>query len=255
MKTFQLTSILLISLSIISGCKKTSVNPATDPASSAAKTTYTGYLAKFIKPANFVSGVNNPYFPLTPGDTFYYQVIAVEDGDTTVQDVTISVTNDTYVIQGIACMVVHDQVKEDNVITEDTYDWYAQDIFGTVWYFGESTQALQDDGTWSTEGSFESGVDGAMAGFIMPYDPGHFIGDKYRQEHYEGHAEDNATVISTDETVTIGLGTFTHCVKTEETTPLEPGVKENKWYAPGVGQIKSSITIGADEQEELIGTN
>lgn len=202
-----------------------------------------------------MSGITNQYFPLTPGDSFFYEVISVDAGDSTVEHVTIAVTSDIKVITGISCEVIHDVVITNDTITEDTYDWYAQDIYGNVWYFGEDTKKLRDDGTYSSEGSFQNGVDGAVAGIIMPGNPDKYIGETYRQEHYVGHAQDKGTILSTDETVTIGLGTFTNCVKTLETTPLDPGVDEYKWYAPGLGHIKSVIEVGGDEQEELVGTN
>jgi hypothetical protein len=35
-------------------------------------------------------------------------------------------------------------------------------------------------------------------------------------------------------------GTFKQVLRTEETTPLEPGEKEYKLYAPGVGLIQDN---------------
>ncbi|HYV94532.1 MAG TPA: hypothetical protein VE978_22355 [Chitinophagales bacterium] len=254
MKTKHITPFMLSSMIILFGCTKNNLTPVVTMNSGNGiieeKT-----VKQIIKPENFVLGITNQYFPLTPGDTLYYQTVSVEDGDSIFEDITIAVTSDIKVITGINCTVVHDVATEDGEITEDTYDWYAQDIYGNVWYFGEYTQALQDDGSWSTEGSFENGVDGAVAGIIMPGNPHQFIGQTYRQEHYVGHAQDKATILSTDETVTIGYGTFTNCVKTLETTPLEPGVEENKWYAPGIGEIKASIEVEGDEHEELTGKN
>lgn len=257
MKSIQLAALLLIVMNMMTSCTKNNWVPtATAPDTFLpSEKTGNGPISKFITPENFVAGITNPYFPLTPGDTFYYKTVGVDKGDSVFEDVTIAVTSDTKMIQGITCMVVHDQVKTNNIVTEDTYDWFAQDIYGTVWYFGEDTKSLQEDGSWSTEGSFESGVDGALAGFIMPAKPEKAIGDTYRQEFSTGQAEDKATILSTNETVTIGLGTYTKCVETVETTVLDPGVKENKWYAPGIGEIKASFTIGGDEQEELIGKN
>ena len=40
------------------------------------------------------------------------------------------------------------------------------------------------------------------------------------------------------ETVETPAGNFKNCLKTEETTPLEPDNTEYKYYAPGVGLVK-----------------
>ncbi|MGA1826502.1 MAG: hypothetical protein ACMUIP_17755 [bacterium] len=37
----------------------------------------------------------------------------------------------------MSCVVVCDLAEEDGIVIEDTEDWYAQDIQGNVWYFGE----------------------------------------------------------------------------------------------------------------------
>jgi hypothetical protein len=64
--------------------------------------------------------------------------------------------------------VVHDQVSRDG---EDTYDWYAQDKDGNVWYFGEDTKEFEGGQVVSTEGSWEAGKDGALPGIVMEADP------------------------------------------------------------------------------------
>jgi len=100
---------------------------------------------------------------------------------------------------------------------EITYDWYAQDDDGNIWYMGEDTFS---DG--SSEGSFTAGCDGAEAGIVMLGDPGN--GDFYRQEFYAEEAEDwgkVTTFIDTDELV---------CLKTKEWSPLETGHIEHKFY-------------------------
>ena len=86
------------------------------------------------------------------------------------------VTSDTKLILGVPCTVVHDVVKVNGKITEDTYDWYAQDKHGNVWYFGEDTKSY-DNGHVSTEGSWEAGVDGAKPGIIMFANPDAHIGE------------------------------------------------------------------------------
>jgi hypothetical protein len=253
MKTIQFAVLMLITMGMMVGCQKNNYSPAIDPVNSSIETAdKLGRDEVTIKPENFVDGINNPYFPLTPGDTFYYHAYSVDNGDTTFEESYVAVTNDIKIIEGVSCEVIHDVVMQNGIVTEDTYDWYAQDERGNVWYFGEDTKKLLPDGTWSTEGSWEYGVDGAVAGIIMPGDPEKYLGVTYRQEWYVGHAQDKAKVLSTNETVITDFGTFTNCVMTEEFTPLDPGVIGMKWYAPGIGQVKSKTTIGGNEHQRLV---
>lgn len=183
----------------------------------------------FVDPAQIGQSVTpNPYFPLVRGTTWIYK-----DKDETE---TVSVTGKTKVILGVTCAVIRDVVKEDGGVTENTVDWYAQDVQGNVWYFGESTQELEDGIIVTTAGSFIAGVDGAKPGLIMKAHPA--IGDVYRQEFSLNNAEDAAKVLSLTGSTTVPAASCDHtCLVTKDFTPLEPGVFERKFYAPGVGSI------------------
>jgi hypothetical protein len=198
-----------------------------------------------IDPANFVAKIDNPFFPLVPGTTFIYEGQTSEG----LSRDEFAVTHNTRVIDGVTCVEVHDSVFTDGVLTEDTLDWFAQDKDGNVWYFGENTAELEDGLISTIDGSFMGGVDGDKPGIIMKAHPA--IGDFYRQEFSLGNAEDEAETISLEASVTVPYGTFNHCLKSEETTPLEPDLVEDKFYAPGVGNV---LTIDGDtgERDELI---
>jgi len=200
-----------------------------------------------IDPNNFVDVVDNPYFPLEQGTTYIYQ--GETDGVPT-RDVMI-VTSDTKVILGVTTIVVRDQAYDDGVLVEDTFDWYAQDVDGNVWYFGEDTKELDENGNViSTEGSWEAGVDGAEPGIIMEANPKK--GDKYRQELAPDVAEDMAQVIGFEDSFCVPYGCFEDVLVTKEWTPLEKGVVENKYYAKGVGFLSAVMVKGGDEQTELV---
>ncbi len=198
-----------------------------------------------IDPANFVEVVDNVYFPLSPGSRWVYE----GESDGVAERIEVEVLDERRDIMGISAVVVHDTVYVAGELAEDTYDWYAQDTDGNVWYLGEATQEF-DDGEVSDAGSWEYGVDGALPGIVMLASP--TIGDAYRQEYYAGEAEDMGEVIEVGATVTIGLGEYTDVVVTEDWTPLEPDVIENKSYAPGIGVIHETDVAGGDETVELV---
>jgi hypothetical protein len=184
-----------------------------------------------IDPANFVSMVDNPYFPLQPGTTFIYEG-QMPDG---FERDEFAVTHNTRVILGVTCVEIHDSVFTDGALTEDTLDWYAQDREGNVWYFGENTQELEDGLITTIAGTFMAGVNGDKPGIIMKAHPA--VGDFYRQEFSLNNAEDFARTLSLNEVVRVPVGSFNHCLKSEERSPLEPDVLEDKFYAPGLGSI------------------
>lgn len=195
-----------------------------------------------IDPAMFVSGVDNPFFPMVRGSMFVF------DGD---EHVEVNVEVGGKEILGVYTTIVRDQVFVDGQLAEDTRDWYAQDAQGNVWYFGEETAEYENGQVTSTAGSWEAGVDGAQPGIVMLADPQ--AGDTYRQEFLAGEAEDLAEVIATTGTIASAAGSWsgTDVLVTEEWTPLEPDVRERKTYARGVGVVETRTIKGGDEVTTL----
>jgi len=199
-----------------------------------------------INPADFVSEIDNPYFPLTPGKVFVYE--GVKEGANERNEVFV--THQTKEILGVTCRVVKDRVWVDTSLAEETYDWYAQDKEGNVWYFGEIALEYQNGVIVSTEGSWEAGVDDAKPGIVMEAHPK--IGDTYRQEYLPDVAEDMAQVLGLTDSVTVDYGHFENCLKTKEWTRLSEGVVENKYYATGVGNIRTIMVQGGSDHSELV---
>jgi hypothetical protein len=199
-----------------------------------------------INPDNFVEAIDNPYFPLIPGTTFVYEG---ESEDETIRD-EVYVTNETRVVMGVNTIVVRDREFVDGELEEETFDWYAQDREGNVWYFGEDSREYEDGEVVSSAGSWEAGVNGAQPGILIEGNPQ--VGDTYRQEYLAGEAEDMAEVISLNESVSVDYGSFENCLKTKEWTPLEPGIEENKYYAAGTGLVLEMTVKGGSERLELV---
>jgi hypothetical protein len=150
-------------------------------------------------------------------------------------------------IDGVETRVIHDTLYVKGKVSEVTDDWFAQDNEGNVWYFGEFTTDIESG---SHEGSWEAGVHGAKPGIIMESQPK--VGDTYNQEVAKGVAEDKATVLSLNKSICVPYGCFSHVLETKEFTPLEPGVVDHKFYAPGVGDIKEVTVKGGSEELHLV---
>jgi hypothetical protein len=196
-----------------------------------------------LRSDDFDTVVDNPYWPLLPGASWVFEGAG--------EYVEVTVLEETRVIMGIVAVVVRDTVRDGAAsadVVEDTYDWYAQDKDGNVWYLGEDTREYEGGVVVSTEGSWEAGVDGAQPGIVMHAaqpDPG----EPYRQEYLACEAEDFAEIVSETEAVSVPFGDFDDCIKTREYTPLEPSVNEYKYYCAGVGLVLEEDAETGDRVE------
>lgn len=199
-----------------------------------------------IDPTNFVKNVNNKYFTLIPGRTLVYEG-STDEGT---ERIEVTVLKETKKVMGVEAMVIWDRVWLNGELVEDTKDWFAQDNKGNVWYFGEDSKEYENGKVKNTKGSWEAGVDGARPGIVMKADPK--VGDKYRQEYYEGEAEDMGEVLAVRETITAPYGKFDNCLKTKDWSPLEPGAVEHKYYSPDIGGMVLEKAVDSDEKVELV---
>lgn len=196
-----------------------------------------------VNPEDFVTRIDNPYYPLTPDISYHYD-------ETTDRIDEVAVTHETRIIQGVACRLVRERSISNGVLSEESLGWFAQDKAGTVWKFGEDTRDFDENGVViSTAGSWEAGVSNAQPGIAMPAHPQ--LNETYSKELAPGVAEEMATVLSLDTETTVTFGTFTHCLLTRNFSPLSPGEVENKYYAPGIGLILSVMVEGGSERFEL----
>ena len=199
-----------------------------------------------VDPADFTNPQPNPYFPLEPGTVTILR--GSEDGERLLNKTRI--TSSTKVILGVRTTVVSDVLYAGGVLQEKTTDWYAPDNSGNVWYFGERTAVYNKKGqVVSREGSWQAGVDGAVAGTIMPANPGPT--DAYRQEVYKGHAEDQAWIVARHQ-VAVPFRKVAEAIRSYEWTRLEPGVVSLKLYGPGLGIIREKDVSGGNELLELV---
>ena len=199
-------------------------------------------------PVLFEHPQQNPFYPLTPG---LVTRLRGTDGDEHFRQL-VRVTHATRTVAGVETTVVRDVVRRpDGSLAEATDDWYAADQDGNVWYFGEDTATYDENGeVESREGSWEAGVDGAVAGIIMPAGPR--PSTAAYMELAKGEAEDQAWVVQRLPSVRTPGGTYDHVVRTLEWTRLEPDVVSMKFYARGLGIVLERDLSGGDEHFWLV---
>jgi hypothetical protein len=207
----------------------------------------TGTYAPVLDRDDFTADVDNPWFPLRPGETRVS--VGRKDGKHAVD--AFHVSPRVVTVDGVPTRVIEDRLYLNGALTERTRDYYSQDECGNVWYFGEDTAELDAHGRVdNTEGTWRSATHGAQPGVYMQADPQ--VGRRFRQEWAPGAALDTYRALSLHASVTVPAGSFTGALRTEETTALEPGAVDAKYYAHGLGQVAESAVRGGDEVLRLV---
>jgi hypothetical protein len=183
---------------------------------------------------NFVSTGKNTYFILEPG----YQLVFEGEEDGQKMELVITVTNETKKIGNVETRVLEEKETADGKLTEVSKNYFAMDkTTKNIYYFGEDVDVYKDGKVTSHEGSWLAGVDGAKYGLMMPGTPKE--GDRYYQE-VAPKAKDRAEIQSLTEKVKTPAGKFENCLKSKETSGVDPKEKSTKYYAPGVGMVRDS---------------
>ena len=197
-----------------------------------------------ISAADFVQVVDNPYFPLIPGTRWVYAGKLANGGT---ERIELEILHETYMVNGVAATVLHDTVYQADQLVEETFDWFAQDKAGNVWYLGEAVDNYENGQLVDHHGSWEWGVDGALPGVNMWANPAARLDQIYYQEYYAGAAEDQGQLLSASEQLTVPAGVFTDVVQTYDFSALDPNLQEHKFFAPGVGNIKELDLLTGEE--------
>lgn len=186
-----------------------------------------------LEDCTFSSTGSNRYFILEPG----YRLV-LEDKKEDVE-LIITVLDQTKTIDGIETRIVEENESKNDELVEISQNYFAICTENnSVFYFGEDVNIYQNGQVTNHDGSWIHGEDDAKAGLMMPGLA--LLGSKFYQEVAIDVALDRAVIQSLDEKVKTHAGTFGDSLKTKETTPLEPSAKDFKWYAPGIGLVKSN---------------
>jgi hypothetical protein len=191
-----------------------------------------------VGPADLSTVGRNTYFILEPG---YQLTLEGREGGKAIR-LVVSILTDTKVVGGFETRVLEERETSDGKLSEVSRNYVAIDRkTGDVYYFGEDVDVYAGGKVVSHEGAWLHGASGARFGLMMPGKPK--VGQRYYQEIAPKVAMDRAEVVSLTDRLTTPAGAFENCLRTQETTPLEPRDKEFKIHAPGVGLVKDGSLI------------
>ena len=241
---------------------------AATSASEAAKKRGERFTADFrLEDCTFVtddeeSPGGNPLFPLVPGnqtvledDEVHLEITTcLDDGSNCSRfDGTPVPGLFTVALAGIETRVVEERESEDGELVEISHNFFARCLEnGSVFYFGENVEDIEDGEVVGGGGEWQAGVGNAMPGVIMPGI--YLLGSRYFQEIAPGVAMDrgeNTRMNLEVEVDLVGSGEteLEGCVEVIETSPLDrKGSQSEKLYCPGIGLV-------FDDGAELIDKN
>ena len=205
---------------------------ASSPAGGAqAAASAAGWISEFaVDPSELATSGRNPFFILEAGHQSILESGAVR--------LVITVLDQIKRVAGVDTRVVEERETKNGAPVEVSRNYFAISArTHAVYYFGEDVDMYSGGKIKSHEGSWQAGVNGARYGLAMPEEP-LAVKRRYYQELAPKIAMDRAEIVSVTETVKTPAGEFTRCLKVEETTPLEPGQKEYKYYARGIGLVQ-----------------
>ncbi len=195
-----------------------------------------------IDPANFSNTITNAWLPLTPGTVLSYE----GNMEGRPASLIVTVTDKAKEIAGVKCLIVEELVSRADTPIDRTIAYYAQDLAGNVWYFGEDVQELDKSGKVVNSEGWKTGVDGAIPSLVMEATPteGHTLINIYTNDHSE--------VVSLAKAVKTPAGNYPGALQTKEWTPDEPDVLVNKYYVQGIGLVRDVVIEGDPEEFVLV---
>jgi hypothetical protein len=230
--------------------------------------------------------LTNPWLPLPEGSQYVH--VAETDDECIVSVLDVLPPDDlaTTEIKGVKVRTLWDRefiaegecpddlsaIKASEPV-ESTFDWYAQDVAGNIWYFGEHSVATDHaecdhptagidpvillegclDGSWEAGKDIWAGVadPDVQEGIIMLADPQK--GQFYFQEFWEGEAEDMGKILNFKAVDSDFLGQLDNCVVIKEWVPLSPGSVEHKYFCYGRGLVQvAGVSGGKTEWTYLV---
>jgi hypothetical protein len=196
------------------------------------------------------AAIDNTYFSLTDSKRRVFRGEKEEDGVVASERFEFTALGPGPTILSVQTTTRRDRAFKNDVLMEDTFDYFAQDTAGNVWYFGEDVTNYRYDNAGNLIGTdsasaWRAGVNGALPGFIMPADL--TLGFNYLQEFAAADkALDQGTTIAIGKLISIGIGDYSNVLQVLETSELIPDLREFKYYAPGQGLILVEEGLDAD---------
>jgi hypothetical protein len=201
---------------------------------------------------NHSTAITNQWFPLRPGAQFVYRGTITSDGKRVDHRVVFTVTDLTKVIDGVRNVVLYDLDYNAGQLAEAELAFHAQDDDGNVWNMGEYPEEYEHGKFSGAPDTWITGLAGARAGVIMRAAP-----RTGTSSYLQGWApaidfNDTAKVLRVGQRTCVPAKCYQNVLVTDEWSPDEPDAHQQKFYAPGVGNIRAEFAGSEEKEKEVL---
>jgi hypothetical protein len=196
--------------------------------------------------------VDNKWFPLRPGTQLWFRGSTREDGRRVVHRQVFTVTDLTKVVAGVRTVIMWDRDYSEGELVEAELAFFAQDNGGNVWHLGEYPEEYEN-GKFVKAPAWLAGLKGAKPGIEMRTKP-----RRGTPSYSQGYAPppinwvDNGKVHRTGIQTCVPAGCYRDVVVTREFETGKPDAFQEKYYAPGLGNIRTGWAGAKDVDKEVL---
>jgi hypothetical protein len=189
---------------------------------------------------NPVAGANK-WLPLKPGTQWVRQGFVNVGTRRLPHQVVTTVTDVSKQVDGVRTVAVVDQDTNGGQIAEQSIDWVAQDKLGNIWYLGSYTESYSGGQFVTASDAWLAGINGAKPGILMQANPQTGT-PPYSEDTVPGIETATAQVAKTGQSQCVPFKCYKDVLAVQEGG-------EYKYYAPGVGQIRTAPQAAGGKQE------
>jgi hypothetical protein len=255
---FVAAALLVLATSACSG-SETSSDATTGTQTAAGTTTKSVITAREISADDFdlslfddgSTTIDNEWFPLKPGTQWVWKGSTQEEEGRVPHSIVFTVTDLTKVINGVRAVVGWDRDFSDGELVETELIFLAQDKVGNIWHLGQYSETFEE-GEFVGGSTWLAGFEGAKAGIWVKAEP------QVGQPAYSmGFApppfywDDYAKTFKMGQKTCTPAGCFEDVLVTDEFEPGKPGAHQLKYYARGVGNVRTGWR-GRDADKEVL---
>src|ERR671913_1824447 len=252
-RRFHLASIALLLVFWASACAGTNSESGTDKNSDRIQSEHLSTVsAKDFERTNFDNSttVDNKWFPLEQGAHSVFEGSAIDDGQRISRRVVSTVTDLTKEINGVNTVVVWERDYTEGEEVETELAFFAQDNYGNVWHMGEYPEEYEE-GEFDKAPGWLAGSKGATAGIAMRAEP-----RPGTPSYAQGYAPppinwiDRGRVYKVGQKICVPVDCYEDVLVIEEFERNKPGAYQLKYYAPGVGEVRTGWRGPEEEEKE-----
>jgi hypothetical protein len=195
--------------------------------------------------------IDNTWLPLVPGTQWTWDGEATVDGERVSRRVIIAVTDLTKQIDGVRVVVTYDQDITDGVLQEAELAFFAQDDDGLVWRMGEYPEEYED-GEFVEAPLWLAGLEDALAGIQMQAEPR--LGTLSYSEGWGPKVgwNDRARIFDVGSETCVPFACYADVLVVDEFNRDSPDAHQLKYYAPGVGNVRTGWAGALEEEQEVL---